>query len=121
MATGGSVHPLWPGPRPQWLPPAFDWVVGCSYLGLPEKTGAVRNPIGANMSMRTRPALDAGGFDTGLGRVGTRPVGCEETELAIRLTPITSIPTAITKSFSACWPTFRRTGYQRWWYGTRTG
>ena len=31
-------------------------------------------------------ALDAGGFDTGLGRVGTRPLGCEETELAIRLT-----------------------------------
>jgi hypothetical protein len=86
VATGGSVHPLWPGPRPQWLPPAFDWVVGCSYAGLPEKTGVVRNPIGANMSMRTRPALHAGGFDTGLGRVGTRPLGCEETELAIRLT-----------------------------------
>jgi glycosyltransferase involved in cell wall biosynthesis len=86
VATGGSVHPLWPGPRPRWLPPAFDWVVGCSYVGLPEKTGVVRNPIGANMSMRTRPALDAGGFDAGLGRVGTRPLGCEETELAIRLT-----------------------------------
>jgi glucosyl-dolichyl phosphate glucuronosyltransferase len=86
VATGGSVHPLWPGQRPQWLPPAFDWVVGCSYAGLPEKTGVVRNPIGANMSMRTQPALDAGGFDTGLGRVGTRPLGCEETELAIRLT-----------------------------------
>jgi len=86
VATGGSVHPLWPGPRPKWLPPAFDWVVGCSYLGLPESVGVVRNPIGANMSMRTRPALEAGGFDVGLGRVGTRPLGCEETELAIRLT-----------------------------------
>ena len=86
VATGGGVHPLWPGLRPRWLPPAFDWVVGCSYVGLPENTGVVRNPIGANMSMRTRLALDAGGFDTGLGRVGTRPLGCEETELAIRLT-----------------------------------
>lgn len=54
VATGGSVYPLWPGQRPRWLPPAFDWVVGCSYAGLPEKTGVVRNPIGANMSMRTR-------------------------------------------------------------------
>ena len=86
VATGGGVHPLWPGLRPRWLPPAFDWVVGCSYVGLPENTGVVRNPIGANMSMRTRLALDAGGFDIGLGRVGTRPLGCEETELAIRLT-----------------------------------
>jgi hypothetical protein len=86
VATGGSVYPLWPGERPRWLPPAFDWVVGCSYDGLPQKTGVVRNPIGASMSMRTQPALDAGGFDTGLGRVGTRPLGCEETELAIRLT-----------------------------------
>ncbi len=86
VATGGSVYPLWPGPRPRWLPPPFDWVVGCSYLGLPEKTAVVRNPIGASMSMRTRAALDAGGFETGLGRVGTTPLGCEETELAIRLT-----------------------------------
>lgn len=86
VATGGSVHPRWPGSRPRWLPPTFDWVVGCSYLGLPETAGVVRNPIGANMSMQTRLALDAGGFDAGVGRVGNRPRGCEETELAIRLT-----------------------------------
>ena len=46
----------------------------------------VRNPIGANMSVRTRLALEVGAFDTAVGRVGTRPVGCEETELSIRLT-----------------------------------
>ena len=86
VATGGSVHPLWPQSRPRWLPPAFNWVVGCSYLGLPESAGVVRNPIGANMSLRTRLALDVGGFDVSLGRVGTTPLGCEETELAIRLT-----------------------------------
>lgn len=51
VATGGSVHPRWPGLRPQWLPPEFDWVVGCSYRGLPESAGPVRNPIGANMSL----------------------------------------------------------------------
>jgi hypothetical protein len=86
VATGGSVYPRWPGPRPRWLPPAFDWVVGCSYLGLPDAPGPVRNPIGANMSMRTGPALAAGGFDAAVGRVGSSPTGCEETELAIRLT-----------------------------------
>jgi glycosyltransferase involved in cell wall biosynthesis len=86
VATGGAVHPAWPGLRPGWLPPEFDWVVGCSYRGLPESLSPIRNPIGANMSMRTRLALEVGGFDTGVGRVGTRPVGCEETELSIRLT-----------------------------------
>ena len=86
VATGGSVHPRWPGLRPRWLPPEFDWVVGCSYRGLPETVSPVRNPIGANMSLRTSLALEAGGFDAAVGRVGTRPTGCEETELAIRLT-----------------------------------
>ena len=87
VATGGSVHPRWPqGPRPRWLPPEFDWVVGCSYRGLPDSVSVVRNPIGANMSMRTALALEVGGFDDSVGRVGTNPRGCEETELSIRLT-----------------------------------
>jgi GT2 family glycosyltransferase len=86
VATGGGVLPRWPGPRPTWMPPTFDWVVGCSYLGMPESTGVIRNPIGANMSMRTGLARDVGGFDTSVGRVGRKPRGCEETELSIRLT-----------------------------------
>ncbi|HSR85161.1 MAG TPA: glycosyltransferase family 2 protein [Streptosporangiaceae bacterium] len=93
VATGGSVYPRWPKVRPRWLPPTFDWVVGCSYLGLPETPSAVRNPIGANMSMRTELALNAGAFDVSVGRVGRRPRGCEETEMAIRLTA--SVPSSV--------------------------
>jgi Glycosyl transferase family 2 len=89
VATGGGVIPRWSASRPRWLPAEFDWVVGCSYIGLPESTGPVRNPIGANMSVRSQLALAAGGFDGGIGRVGTRPRGCEETELAIRLAAAT--------------------------------
>lgn len=85
-ATGGGVWPRWPGTRPDWLPPEFDWVVGCSYVGLPTESAPVRNPIGANMSFRTGLALAAGGFNGTIGRVGVRPRGCEETELAIRVT-----------------------------------
>lgn len=86
VATGGNVVPRWPGKRPSWLPTEFDWVVGCSYTGLPTTGGAVRNPIGASMSMLTQLALKVGGFDESVGRVGNRPTGCEETELSIRLT-----------------------------------
>lgn len=86
VATGGRVEPRWPRQRPYWLPPEFDWVVGCSYVGLPADGGYLRNPIGASMSMRTQLALDVGGFDVTVGRVANRPAGCEETELSIRLT-----------------------------------
>lgn len=86
VATGGHVEPRWPTARPSWLAPEFDWVVGCSYVGLPESGGPVRNPIGASMSMRTALALEVGGFDVAVGRSGNRLSGCEETELAIRLT-----------------------------------
>src|SRR4029450_4861451 len=85
VGVGGAATPVWPGQRPPWLPPEFDWVVGCTFLGMPTAPAPVRNLIGANMSFR-RDALDTvGGFNDGLGRVGTRPLGCEETELGIRL------------------------------------
>jgi glucosyl-dolichyl phosphate glucuronosyltransferase len=86
IGVGGLVVPRWAaGSRPGWLPAEFDWVVGCSYTGLPTERSVVRNPIGANMSFRTAPLRAAGGFASEVGRIGTRPMGCEETELAIRL------------------------------------
>jgi GT2 family glycosyltransferase len=85
-ATGGGIHPLWTRSRPAWFAPEFDWVVGCSYVGLPETCAAIRNPIGANMSFRTQAALESGGFSADIGRVAGLPRGCEETELAIRVT-----------------------------------
>jgi GT2 family glycosyltransferase/O-antigen/teichoic acid export membrane protein len=85
VGTSGWVRAEWPDDRrPRWLPPEFDWVVGCSYRGLPDSVAPVRNPIGASMSMRHRVFDVAGGFDTAMGRMGTTPLGCEETELAVR-------------------------------------
>jgi len=60
-------------------------VVGCSYRGLPESRALVRNPFGGNMSFRRRVYSTCGGFRDGIGHVGTRPVGCEETEFCIRV------------------------------------
>jgi len=85
VACGGAAAPRLTGTRPQWWPAEFDWVIGCSYVGLPAGRAVVRNLIGANMSMRRAGILEAGGFAQGLGRVGSRPAGCEETELCIRL------------------------------------
>nr|WP_306314147.1 glycosyltransferase family 2 protein [Streptomyces hydrogenans] len=83
--VGGLVRPWWATRRPPWFPREFDWVVGCSYRGLPTHPAPVRNFIGANMSFRRSALLGAGGFRTDLGRVGTRPLGCEETELCLRI------------------------------------
>ncbi|WP_456226219.1 glycosyltransferase [Streptomyces sp. YJ-C3] len=87
MAVGGRTEPIWAsGRRPVWFPEEFDWVVGCTYKGLPRGKVEVRNVLGGNASFR-RTAFDAaGGFATGIGRDGDkRPLGCEETELCIRL------------------------------------
>jgi GT2 family glycosyltransferase len=84
LGVGGRVDADWPGSRPTWFPEEFDWVVGCSYRGMPGERSAVRNFIGANMSLRREAFEAVGGFSHSLGRVGKHPAGCEETELCIR-------------------------------------
>lgn len=84
LGVGGAIVPNWSTGRPPWWPPEFDWVVGCTYIGMPPSTAPVRNLIGANMSLRRSVFQEIGGFSDGLGRIGRRPLGCEETELCIR-------------------------------------
>jgi glycosyltransferase involved in cell wall biosynthesis/GT2 family glycosyltransferase len=85
LGAGGTVRPRWVEGKPGWFPPEFDWVVGCTHSGMPQQLAPVRNLVGANMSFRRAPLLEVGGFSHELGRVGTLPVGCEETDLSIRV------------------------------------
>jgi glucosyl-dolichyl phosphate glucuronosyltransferase len=84
LGAGGAVLPAWER-RPSWFPEEFEWVVGCSYRGLPLRHSSVRNLIGCNMSFRRVVFDQLGGFRERLGRVAGRPLGCEETELCIRI------------------------------------
>ncbi len=85
LGAGGVARPSWErGVAPRWLPEEFYWTIGCSYRGLPTQPAPVRNPIGANMCFRRAALESIDGFRDGLGRVGAIPLGCEETELAIR-------------------------------------
>jgi beta-glucanase (GH16 family)/GT2 family glycosyltransferase len=93
-AVGGAAVPRWPDGtgRPATLPARhadrtgeLDWVVGCSYAGQPAGLAEVRNLMGSNMSFRRDVFGRVGGFSDGIGRVGSTPLGCEETELCIRL------------------------------------
>jgi glycosyltransferase involved in cell wall biosynthesis len=83
LGVGGSIVPVWEQ-RPAWFPAEFEWVVGCTYRGMPASRAHVRNLVGANMSFRRELLTELDGFLSGIGRVGTRPMGCEETELCIR-------------------------------------
>jgi len=84
LGVGGRIEPEWHGEPPRWWPMEFNWVVGCDYTG--QRTGLVRNLIGANASFR-RELFDNGGFTSGIGRSSSvrRPVGGEETEFCIRM------------------------------------
>jgi glycosyltransferase involved in cell wall biosynthesis len=82
--VGGSAEPAWEtGARPAWMPEELDWVVGCSFRG--QAGGDVRNPIGCSMALRASVFERVGGFVAELGRVGKIPLGCEETELGLRV------------------------------------
>ena len=85
VGVGGAILPVWPSERPVWFPQEFDWVVGCTYRGMPTARSEVRNPIGANMAFRREPLASIGGFDATVGRIGASGQGCEETTAAIRL------------------------------------
>ena len=66
------------------------------YAGMQTRDGRIRNPIGANMSLRADVLHRAGGFTSDLGRrklgfsvsgrarIGGKAESCEETEFCIR-------------------------------------
>jgi len=75
--VGGAIEPMWRHGQPSWFPAEFNWVVGCTYRGMPQTRAAVRNLIGCNMSFRREVFGTIGTFRLGYGN--------DETELCIRL------------------------------------
>lgn len=97
VGVGGKIEPLWLGTRPSWFPDEFNWVVGCTYRGMPTQDAPVRNVIGANMSVRRNTLAMVGGFREAFGNnKGTNKTcsgskwlhhqaGDEETEFCMRV------------------------------------
>jgi len=84
MGVTATVEPMWIGAKPLWLPDEFLWVIGCTYRGLPEETSEVRNLFGGAMMMKREVFARIGGFSSLIGRKGSFPLSCEDTELCIR-------------------------------------
>lgn len=85
VGAGGRIIPNWLSPRPSWFPEEFGWVLGYSYKGLPTGPAPVRNLIGGSMCFHRSVLDQVGGFRDGIGRINKTPLGCEETELCIRI------------------------------------
>jgi glycosyltransferase involved in cell wall biosynthesis len=85
IGVGGKLEPLWPNGRPGWFPEEFDWVVGCTYRGLPDERAPIRNLIGANMSFR-RQVFDQVRFYSGIGHTANNPFGGSDPDFCIRVT-----------------------------------
>jgi glycosyltransferase involved in cell wall biosynthesis len=87
VGVGGTIEPNWLAGRPAWFPAEFQWVVGCTYRGMPTTVAPMRNLLGCNMSFRRSALVEIGGLREidGLGHMGKLPIGGGETELCIRL------------------------------------
>jgi glycosyltransferase involved in cell wall biosynthesis len=86
VAVGGRAVPLWlNGRRPAWFPEELDWIVGCTYKGLPLNGNEIRNVPGCNMAFRKNVCQEAGLFKSEFGRVGKMRGVAEESELCIRI------------------------------------
>jgi glycosyltransferase involved in cell wall biosynthesis len=89
LGVGGEVTPAWLTERPCWWPAELDWVIGCTFAGMPQQSGSIRNPVGGNMSVRAEVFAAVGGFRPELARLdlGNRVVTgtADETEFCIRV------------------------------------
>lgn len=92
MGVGGSAVANWEICQPEWFPEELNWVVGCSYEGLPTQRSLIRNPLGCNMSFRKNVFTKIGYFRHDIGRFGTKLLSKEETELSMRV--LKGIPNA---------------------------
>jgi glycosyltransferase involved in cell wall biosynthesis len=84
LGVGGLVKPVWKSGRPKWFPEELDWIVGCSYRGLPTGKTSTTRPLGCNFSFRRSVFKDVGYFHTDVGRFGSDLLQSEETEFSVR-------------------------------------
>jgi len=86
VAVGGRSVPLWlNGKRPYWFPEELDWIIGCTYKGLPLDGNMIRNVPGCNMAFRKTAFDKAGFFRSEIGGLKRTPRGGEEADFCLRI------------------------------------
>jgi len=77
-AAGGRIFVHFDETEPNWIPKALMPMFGLHDLGPNDKPYTGNFPRGGNMVIRKHVFFSTGGFDTSLGRIGTKLVGAEE-------------------------------------------
>lgn len=85
IATAGPVEPEWLGGEPDFFPPEFYWLVGCTERGFAEDGEVIRNGYGSNVTYRREPFLAVGGYDENTGRKGEANIQAHEPPVGVRL------------------------------------
>jgi glycosyltransferase involved in cell wall biosynthesis len=86
VAAGGPVVLRFPHGRPAWAVPELEqWWSALDHGDVPGPFPPPHGPYGTNMSVRRVTALEVGGFDTELGRIGESLLSSEEADLFERL------------------------------------
>jgi glycosyltransferase involved in cell wall biosynthesis len=85
-SAGGPIGLIWPAERPSWVTDEMAEWYGALELGdEPCPFPTAHGPYGVNMSVRRTAALAVGGYDSRLGRRGSRLLSGEEPDLTRRL------------------------------------
>ncbi|MBI1854241.1 MAG: glycosyltransferase [Planctomycetes bacterium] len=85
-AVGGRIEVEWPAAKPSWWRPELDDTFNQLDLAAQRTRLAYpRVPLGTNLSLRAETARRLGGFREDLGRVGSRLLAGEESELILRI------------------------------------
>jgi len=90
--VGGPIEVGWLGSVPEWYEPGLDSWFNYLYLGSYRRE--IKYPCiiyGTNMAFPAKILKEIGGFDTSLGRIGSKLLAGEEAELFIRLNKKTGL------------------------------
>lgn len=88
VGVAGRIELALQAPRPNWLRPGSDLEAMLSALdlgGMPTQLNPDQSPYGANMAVDRGLALEIGGFDSRLGRSGSKLLSMEELDFVDRL------------------------------------
>lgn len=84
--VGGKSYLIYPRERPEWLAEEYERYLSKLDYGDVTLVGTEKDLYGLNFSVLKRAAMDCGGFDTRLGRVGKNLLSGEETDLQKKIT-----------------------------------
>lgn len=85
VCVGGGVIAEWKIPKPGWWHPHLNIVSKFEYGDARTILRYPVFPIGTNISFKKNTVVNAGMFDTNLGRIGSKLSGYEEVDVCVKL------------------------------------